>query len=438
MVSIAIIREENESETRTPLIPEDIEFLKQKFDINTYIQPSSQRIYSDSEYTEKGGIIEEDIQKKADFIFALNETPVKLVLNGRKYKSLVIFSHSLIEQEINQEMLTKIIRSKSSLIDYDKVVDEKNKKVFHFDSFIEYAGMIDSFWALGLKLKNQGLETPLLKINQSYKYSSLENAKDSIKKIGKEIDIIGLNFPDGPLIIGILGSGTIPPAIKEILDCIPNQEMTPEELEQFFESGYYSENRIYYVFFKEKYLVKPIDLADDYELNDYYTNPEKYESQFEKYIPYLTMIINTFSWKPKFPKFLTINGLKSLYEGGLILLRVIGDLSCQVNGVVELTLKITTSKEPVFTFDLTNGNSEDGFRGKGPTILAIDNFPGELSKDASKSFSNLLKNYIPKITNANYKLKFAENDLPDEVKKGMIVFKGELTPDFNHLSNLVK
>ena len=102
MVSIAVIREEKELENRTPLIPEDFEYLKKNFNIETYIQPSTIRIFSDTEYTNKGGIIEEEIQKRADFVFALNETPVKLVLNGRKYKSLCIFSHSLIGSEINQ------------------------------------------------------------------------------------------------------------------------------------------------------------------------------------------------------------------------------------------------------------------------------------------------------------------------------------------------
>ena len=297
--------------------------------------------------------------------------------------------------------------------------------------------MINSFWALSQKLKTQGLETPLLKIKKASSYTNLENAVDSIKKIGKEIEIIGLNFPDGPLIIGILGTGSISSSVQEIINCIPCSEMKPEELEEFFESGFYSENRIYYVYFQEKHLVKPIELADDFELKDYYENPDKYESQFEKYIPYLTVIINTFTWSANFPKFMTINGLKRLYEAGLMILRIIGDLSGDINGFNELTIKTTSAKEPVFTFDLASEEPIEGFSGKGPSIVAMDNFSGELAKDSSKHLSNILRDLIPKITNASYKGNFDQSDLPKDIKSGVIVYRGELTPNFNFLSSTI-
>ena len=435
MVSIAIKKEEKELERRTPLIPEDIEFLKRKFNLDSFVETSNQRIYPDSEFNNKGAVLEEKLQSKGDFIIALNEIPMESIRKGKKY---VIFTHILKNQEKVFPLLKKIIQSKSTLIDLEKITDNKNKSLFNFDKFIGYAGMIDSFWALGQKLKVQGLETPLLKINQAFKYKNLDNAMDLLKKIGKEIDIIGLNYPDGPLIIGIIGIGAISTSVQEIINCIPCQETKPEELEEFFESGFYSENRIYYVVFQEKHIVKPIELEDDFDLQDYYTNPEKYETQFDKYIPYLTIIVNTLHRESKHPRYITKESLKELYEGGLSILRIIGDLSGDINGFIELTTRRTTSNEPIFTFDLSTQKSESNFSGKGPTILAIDNLSNEFPMEASRYFSNILKDFLPKITNANYLTNFQECGLPEEVKKGVVIYKGELTSNFMVLNNFLK
>jgi alpha-aminoadipic semialdehyde synthase len=334
-------------------------------------------------------------------------------------------------------LLKRFFETKSTLIDYEKITDEKNRRMIYFGNFAGYAGMIDSFWALGKKFESQGLETPFLKVNQAYLYPNLENAMENLKQIGKEIDIIGLNFHDGPLIIGILGYGNVSKGVQEIINCFPNQELKPEELEEFFESGYYSESKIYYVVFHEKHLVKPKELEDDFELKDYYENPEKYESQFEKYITYLTVIINAIYWEPKYPRFVTKEQMKKLFNEGLSLLRVIGDISCDIDGAIELTVKTTTVSDPVYLFNVSNGKIASGFSGRGPVVLAIDNLPCELPKESSKFFSSILRDFVPKIAKANNKGDFKNYDIPEELKKGVIVYKGQLTPDFQYLKKFL-
>ena len=435
MVSISIRREEKEFENLSPLIPEDINYLKTKFNITTIIQPSNNRIIKDSEYSNKGALVEEDISSKSEIIIGLYETLIESIQPSKTY----LFNAQLNKKKENLvPLLKKLISSKASLIDYEHITDTKGRPLIHFGTFAGNAGMIDSFWALGQKLLSQGLETPFLKIKQAYTYGTLEKAIESLKQIGKEIDIIGLNFPDGPLIIGILGSGNVSKGVQEIINCIPSQELKPEELEEFFDGGFYSENRIYYVIFQEKHMVKPKELEDDFELQDYYANPDKYESQFVKYIPYLTAIINTTYWDDKYPTFITIESLKRLFEGGLSILRVIGDFSCILNGSIELTVKVTTIKEPTYTFDLNNQKTINGFLGKGPAILSIENLACELPYDSSKSFSSLLKNYIPQIVNVKLTDNFEQLDLPEEIKKGIIIYKGKLTPNYKYLMNMFK
>ena len=235
-----------------------------------------------------------------------------------------------------------------------------------------------------------------------------------------------------------MGNGNVSKGVQEIINCIPSQELKPEEIEEFFDGGFYSENRIYYVIFQEKHIVKPKELEDDFELQDYYDNPDKYESQIIKYVPYLTVIINANYWDDKYPTFITIESLKRLFDGGISILRVIGDFSSIPNGAIELTVKITSLKEPTYTFDLNNQKTINGFLGKGPAILSIPNLASELPKDSSKSFSSLLKNYIPQIANAKVTDNFEQLELPEEIKKGIVIYKGKLTPNYKYLMNIVK
>lgn len=434
MASVAIRREENELETRTPLTPDDINYLKSKVNIETFVQPAKNRIFSDDEFKRKGAIIEEDIHLRSDLTIGLNEIPAELIQKNKLY----LFSTQLYKKKENLKLLLKkMASSKSTLIDYERITDKNEKQLIHFGNIAGNAGMIDSLWALGKKLYSQGLETPFLKINQTFKYSSLEIAIQSLKQLGKEIDIIGLNYFDGPLIIGILGNGIVCKGAIEIINCFSNQELKPDELEEFFESGFYSENKIYFVIFQEKNLVKPKELEDDFDLQDYYENPSKYESQFAKYIPYLTVIINATYWDNKYPKFITIDSVKKLFEGGLSILRVIGDITCIENGSNELTIQTTTINQPLYEFNLNTKQANKDLIGKGPAILAIDNLFLELPKESSRYFSSELKKYIPQIIKEKLPETFEQCTFPEEIKKGIIMYKGKLTPNYTYLQELI-
>ncbi len=63
------------------------------------------------------------------------------------------------------------------------------------------------------------------------------------------------------------------------------------------------------------------------------------------------------------------------------------------------------------------------------TVMAIDNLPGELPRDASESFGNqLINNVIPALI---------EGDKEGIIKKAIITDGGSLTPRFSYLQDFV-
>jgi alpha-aminoadipic semialdehyde synthase len=113
------------------------------------------------------------------------------------------------------------------------------------------------------------------------------------------------------------------------------------------------------------------------------------------------------------------------------------DISCDINGSIECTEKTTQSDNPAFVYEPNSDAIIDGIKGDGIVVLAVDNLPTELARDASTAFSQALWKFIPGIAGCDMTLPFEQTDLPPEMKKAVVVYNGELTPDFQYLSKFI-
>jgi alpha-aminoadipic semialdehyde synthase len=191
---------------------------------------------------------------------------------------------------------------------------------------------------------------------------------------------------------------------------------------------------MYKVVFKEEHMVEPISLDSAFELQDYYKNPEKYRSIFEKYLPDLSILVNCIYWTPDYPRFVTKRFLKKLWSReSSPKLKVIGDITCDVDGSVECTVKATSPDNPIFVYDPLDIDVTDGTEGRGVVIMAIDNLPAEISLESSIFFSQSLLPFVKGITEANFSGDFSDSQLPDPIKKATIVFRGEFTPEYEYM-----
>ena len=426
MKTLGIRKEtKNKWEKRVPLNPKSVEKLVSE-GYQVIVQPSNIRIYENAEYEKAGAILSDDLSN-CDIILGVKEVPIDNVMAGIPH---LFFSHTIKGQDYNMPLLKKFLDTKTTLFDYEKIIDEKGRRLVFFGKYAGNAGMVDTLYGLGQRLKAQyGIDTPFLKVKQSYNYTSVADAIEHLKEIGKEIEENGLPKELAPLTIFILGYGHVSKGSQEILQALPIESVDPDDLEKLQTN--YKNNKIYVSIFKEKHLVERKD-GGKFELLDYFAHCENYKSKFEKYLPYCSVYINAIYWEPKCPIFLKRDELIKLQNKNQKLI-IIGDITCDINGSVQATLKSTEPDNPIFIYDAKTAKIRDGFVGEGFADCAVDNLPCEFSKEASDNFSQALMPYIEDMLNADLSKLISESGLPKPIQHSCIAHKGKLQPNFEYL-----
>jgi len=433
MDSIIGIRREdkNKWERRVPLIPEHIQDFKEQYGIETIIQPSKIRVYSDDEYTNIGAVVKEDLSN-SPIVFAVKEIPIHLF---KKNKTYVFFSHTIKGQKYNMPMLKKMMDLECTLIDYERIVDERGFRLMFFGRYAGLAGMIDTLWAFGQRLKSKNIDSSFNEIRQTIHYQNhLPEIKEHLREIGKKIEQDGIPDSLTPLIVGFAGYGNVSKGAQEILDILPVKEISPNDIKAVYENP--SNKHIYKVIFKEEDMVRPICSDNNFELQDYYKHPEKYESVFEQYIPDLTILMNCIYWDKMYPRLVTKEFLKKTNAEDLKL-QVIGDISVDINGAIEFTEKSTEPDTPVYVYDPKTDMITDGCSGDGVAIMAVDNLPCELPRESSHEFSDSLYTFIPEIAKADFTKDYDSCKLPPEIKSAVILYRGKLTPKYQYINKFL-
>lgn len=428
---IGIRRETKPGERRIPLVPKDVKKLQEEHDIQTIIQPDDERVFSDEEFQEAGAIIKEDLSD-CPVIFGIKEMDLDFFQPKKAY---VCFHHVIKGQKSNMPMLKHMMDVGSTMIDYEKVVDENNRRLIFFGRHAGYAGMVDTLHGFGKRLlEEEGLETVFTAIKQAKDYFDLAEAKEAIKEVAKKIKQDGLPEELCPLVCGFIGYGNVSQGAQTIFDLLPHKEIDPSEVAEIVENPGPDHNKyLYKVVFKEWHLVEPKDPNYEFKLQDYYDNPEKYKPVFAQYLPNLTIIVNGTYWNSRYPRSITKEDLKELYCEDNPRLRIIGDISCDVLGGCEATICISYLDEPFYVYDPFEDTKTDGVKGKGPVILAIDHLPTEIPRDSSTFFSNTLLPYVPAIAKADYEGSFEDSGLPEVIKNAVILWHGNLTPEYKYL-----
>jgi len=413
-------------ERRTPLIPEHVRELIAEHKLECVVQSSDRRVYNNDEYRRLGISVVEDLDA-CPVVIGLKEIPVEVLRPDKVY---VFFSHTIKGQPFNMPMLHRILQLGSTIVDYEKVVDDRGRRLIFFGNYAGLAGMIDTLWALGKRLAWEGVKTPFQEIRQASSYASLDEAKAEIRAVGDEIRISGLPPEITPLVVGIAGYGNVSRGAQEILDLLPIREVAPRELLAGVGDG---SAPIVKVVFKEVDTVQPLMAGRPFDLDEYYKHPERYGPCFEQYLPHMHIMTNCIYWEPKYPRLITRQAIRELYREGQPKLRVIGDITCDVKGSVEVTVKATEPDEPLYVFQPESGTTSAGVEGRGPVVMAVEILPSELPREASAYFSTVLKRFVPTIAGADYSSDFESLNLPPELKRAIIVYRGALTPSYQYL-----
>ncbi len=420
-------------EKRVALVPEHVKQLVEK-GIEIQVVPSEKRIFKDEEYREAGAVLREE-PLDADVILGVKEMPLNYF---KAHKTYIFFSHTIKGQPYNMPLLQNMMDSKINLIDYERIVDAQGRRLIFFGRFAGLAGTINALWSLGQRLHRKGLETPFYKLKQTHHYNSLEEAKAAVSAVGQEI--ARNKLPDGiaPVVVGITGYGNVSKGAQEILSLLPSVEIFPDDLLQLEKQKNLPSNVIYKVIFEEKHLARPQKAGKKFDLQEYYHFPERFEGVFEQYLPHLTVLMNCMYWDDRYPRIVTKDYLEMLWKKGTLKLEVIGDVTCDPDGSVEITHEGTPIEDPVFVYHPETRKPVMGFDGEGVLVMAVDILPSELPREASKAFSDALIKFLPGLLEADFEVPFEKLQVPDPLKKAMILYHGELTPDYQYLKEYLK
>ncbi|MCF7919060.1 MAG: hypothetical protein K9N06_04005 [Candidatus Cloacimonetes bacterium] len=426
MKCLGIIKEtKNIWERRVPLNPAAVK----KLTDNGYrvrVQPSSNRIYTDAEFLAAGAELDSDLSA-CDLIMGVKEIPIKSIIAGKPH---LFFSHTIKGQDYNMPLLQYFLDTRSTLLDYEKIVDEEGRRLVFFGKFAGNAGMVDALWAAGQRYwLEYGIKTPFLKIKQSYQYDSLPQCLEELKEIGREIAENGLPSEICPFNICLLGYGHVSQGCQEILAAFPVEQVEPEELAGLEDK--HVNNKMYMAIFREEHLVERRD-GGEFNLEDYFAHGDEYKSKMEEFLPYCTMYMSGIYWAPGYPIFLKNRELRKL-AGDMPKLIMIGDITCDIDGSVEATHKVTMPDNPVFIYDPATDKITDGFKGAGFAVCAIDNLPCEFSREASDFFSSALMPFVEAMLNTDYAKSLTTCGLPAEMKSACIVHLGELAAEYQYL-----
>ncbi|MCH7773388.1 MAG: hypothetical protein IH784_03160, partial [Bacteroidetes bacterium] len=307
---IGILREglSKKGEKRVAVTPE---YAKQivEWGYKLIVQPAAhpetgeiKRAFNDEEYKNAGAEISEDLSP-ADVIFGLKEIDVDNILPNKTY---LFFSHTHKGQQKNKAMLQSFVENNSTVIDFELIRTDKNiRPVTVFTYIAGYAGMVDSLWTLGKRLKIKGVPNPFELLHQAIEEEHLNKAKESFKLAAREIESNGTPEELPPIIVCILGKGKTAQGTREMFDILPHEDISIDQLKEVYQNG--SRKKLYalHIDIEEIYRLKndskfsqeeygKLNVRDKWQV--YFDHPEFFETNLDKVLPYITVLINCIIW----------------------------------------------------------------------------------------------------------------------------------------------
>jgi saccharopine dehydrogenase (NAD+, L-lysine forming) len=363
-------------------------------EVKIQVQRSPIRTFTDEEYAAEG-IMLVDSMEQCDIIIGVKEVNVTDLIPK---KTFLFFSHTIKKQSYNQKLLRAILDKNIRLIDYEVIKDKNNKRLIGFGRYAGIVGTYNGFLTWGLK-------------NDSY---TLKPANQCANRVEVESELKKVVLPANFKCI-LTGFGRVGHGAREIMDLLPIKEVTPDEIlaNEFNEPVFaHLELEDYYA---------PID-GSQFDKKEFYSNPEKYKSILSRFVPKVDMYIPCHFWSNKSPIILSQVDLQHADRK----LSVVADISCDIEGPIASTIRSSKISDPVFGYDPLSGN-EVNYKNTGAiAVMAVDNLPCELPKDASEDFGNELIKYV---------LPALLREDPDRIidRASETNFAGELTEGFTYL-----
>jgi len=407
--TISIIKEARVDEKRTPFVPNQIQTLISNFpNLKILVQPSKNRCFKDEDYFKAGAKIEEDISQ-SDIIFGVKEVEISKLIENKTY---LFFSHTSKIRNDNSQvaqdaaiiykktLLREVLKKKVTLIDYENIRD-KSKNAYRYLGFGRFAGIVGCYNTLNLYLNLQKKKS----LPRAFEINSYKKIQELLSK---------QNF--NKLKILQTGKGNVAKGSMEVLK---HANIKRVSINDYLNKKY---NEAVFCNISTREYVERND-GKDYSVQDFASNPHEYKSKVKNYLFDTDMLITGHYWEPKFPKLFYPNQINEFKN-----LKIIGDITCDINGGVPTTIRSTTIAKPYYSIDI-NSMKEIDLGSKGIAVMAVDNLPSELPNESSEEFGNSIISEV---------LPYLINQDDGRINRATTASQGKFCPPFSYLKDFIR
>ena len=397
-MKVGIVREGKvPPDKRVPLTPEQcIEVMNQFPNVKVVVQPSPIRCFKDSDYTQKGIVLQENLSD-CDVLLGVKEVKIDDLVSGKTY---FFFSHTIKKQAYNRKLLQTLLEKKIQMVDYEVLT---NKEGFRVIGFGRIAGLVGAYSGL----RAFGLKNELFELKPAHKCHDLE---EMLKHLDE------LTLP--PVKIAVTGDGRVAGGVLEILNHMKIMRVSP--------GGFLNEEEcdtpIYTQLLPNNYTRRKD--GERFDLMHFISHPTEYENAFHPFTKAADLLIAAAYWDPKAPVLFTADEMKEPE----FQISVISDITCDIEGSIPSTKRAATIDDPYYDYNPYTGELEEAFSNPNNiSVQAVDNLPNELPKDASVDFGrNLIDKVFPGL--------FGE-DVDGIIQRASITKNGKLTEKFAYLQD---
>jgi alanine dehydrogenase len=397
-MKLGIIREgKKPADKRVPFSPKQCVEILKNFNVKLVVQPSPIRAFSDQEYEAEGITLQENLSD-CHILLGVKEVNIKDLIEGKHY---FFFSHTIKKQPYNADLLKAFLEKNIQITDYETLTYKDGGRILGFG---RYAGIVGAYNGLLAWGKRNG-SFDLKPANQC---KDFEEIKVELKKV-----VLG----DAKIVL--TGGGRVAQGAVEIMEQIKIQSVTSADfIFQEFPNPVYAQLHCNNLYKSKK--------GKEFDLQDFFTNPTEYESRFKKFTEKADIFISCHYWDNKSAALFT----KEDTQSEKFNLKVIADITCDIKGSIPTTIRPSTIDHPIYGYNPESGEEGAPFSPANITIMAVDNLPCELPRDASTDFGTaLIKEIMPALTS---------NDATNIIERASITKDGKLNTGYEYLKDYAR
>ena len=399
-MKIGVVREgKTPPDQRVPLTPAQCAELKRSYpEVELVVESSEVRRITDDEYRAEGINVVKDLSG-CDVLLGVKEVPLNELIPDTTY---LFFSHTYKLQPYNAKLLRTIVDKRIRLIDYELIKRANGRRVIGFGRWAGIVGAYNGLRAWGMRHGTFALPRAI----------DCADMKDMVSH-AKAVDL-----PSHMKIV-LTGGGRVGMGAHELLTSLGLREVHADAfLKEDFNEAVFTRLDV------EQYNARTD--GKPFDMEGFMADATGYKSTFMPYAAVADMYIAGHYWAEGSPFLFTREDMKSASWN----VKVVADVSCDIDGPVACTLRPSTIADPLYGYNPTTESECAMDDPSGVTVMAVDNLPCELPRDASHGFGKeMMAHVIPLLVGGD-----RDNMLTNATETTL---EGALAPKFAYLQDYI-